>query len=455
MVVSPQSARHSRERGAALLAALCFATVLAIALSSYITVCHRSLQMSTRNMNSAHSVELAEVGLEEALWALNKNDWSGWTITGTTAVKTVGGFAYDNGATGAVTATVTNYDGSLAGNRTLTVTGTTTLGDGTTTSRTLASTSAKTPLFVNAVAATAARTAATGTVSFTSGGTVDSYDSSLGDYSAQTPTYSAILASSATGASAATVALVNAQVKGYAASLYAGGPSYSTSATLRGPATPLTTKIDPARISASPYQPSFSILTPTGAGTTVSNPASGTTLTLGVAGETTPRLYYCSGIDLRGEDTRIVVNGPVQLVITGTGSFYCGLYDGKSSTQIRIAGTGSLEVFTAGDIAIYGGGINNATKDPKKCALYGSNGLTAPDMNTPTPFHGVIYTPNGNFTVASNNAIYGAIVANKVAFTGSAPVLHYDLNLRTVAANDFRGLEQPYAVADWRETTSP
>jgi len=454
----------SRERGAALLAALCFASVLAIALSSYITVCYRSLQMSTRNMNSARSVELAEVGMEEALWALNKNDWTGWTLTGTTATKTVSGFTYDNGATGSVTATVTNYNDSGPGNRTLTVTGTTTLGDGTTTSRTLTSTSAKTPLFVNAVAATAARTASTGIVSFSSGGTVDSYDSSLGDYAAGTATYSATVASGATGASSATVALVNAQVKGYAASLYASGPSYSTSAKLLGSAVavpsqyqaPTNASVDLRRISSSPYQPSFSILTPSLTGATlVTNPAAGTALTLGVAGETAPRVYYCTGIDMRTNNTQIVVNGPAQLVITGSGNFYCGLYGGDSNTKIQIATTGSLEVFTAGDIAIYQGGIDNLTKNPKKCAIYGTNSLTAPDMNTATAFYGVIYTPTGDFKVISNNAIYGAIVANKVAFTGSAPVVHYDLNLRTVAANDFRGLEQPFAVSNWRETTSP
>lgn len=441
------------ERGAALLAAMCFAAVLAIALGSYITVCYRSLAMSTRNMSSTHSVELAEVGMEEALWALNKSDWSGWTIAGTTATKTVGGFTYDNGATGAVTSTITNYDGSGAGTRTVTVTGTTTLGDGTTTSRTLTSTSAKTPLFVNAVSATAARTSSTGSVSFTSGGTVDSYDSTLGDYTAQTPTYSAILSASAVAPSSAMVTLVNAQVKGYVASNYSGGPSYSTSATLRGPSTPVATKIDSSRISTSPYQPIFSILTPTGAGTTISNPAAGTTVTLGVAGETTPRLYYCSSIDMRAANTKINIAGPVQLVITGSGSFYVGLYGGDSTTKIQIASTGSLEVFTAGDIAIYQGGISNATKDPKKCAIYGTYNGTAPDMNTSTAFHGVIYLPNADFKVISNNSIFGSIVANKVQFTGTAPVIHYDVNLRTVDATDFRGLEQPFAVSSWREVS--
>lgn len=85
-------ASRSSERSAALLAALCFATVLALALGSYISVCYTTLQMSSRTVQSTRSVELAETGMEEALWALNKNDWSGWTLSGSTATKTLTGF---------------------------------------------------------------------------------------------------------------------------------------------------------------------------------------------------------------------------------------------------------------------------------------------------------------------------------------------------------------------------
>jgi len=428
------------QRGSALLAALCFATVLAIALSSYLTLCYRSLQMSSRNMNSAHSVELAETGMEDALWALNKTDWTGWTVSGTTAIKTTGGFTYDNGVTGSVTVRITNY---ATGPRTVSATGTTVLTDGTTFSRTLTSTSAQAPLFVNAVAAT------TSTVAFSSGGTVDSYDSTVGEYTAQTPTFSAIIASSAPATSSATVTITNAVVKGYAASLYSGGPSSSSSGQLIGPSTPVGTKIDSNRISSSPYQPLFDIDTPTGTGTTIFNPTTNSTTTIGVATDTSPRLYYCNGLDLTGS-TKIIVAGPVQLVMTSGGAFYIGLHGGTPSIQVNAAG--SLEVFTTGDIAIYGGGITNASKLPKNVAIYGTNTLTVPDMDTTVPFYGVIYTPNGNFTVAHNSTIYGALVAKKVSFSGSTPAVHYDLALRNVV---FPGIETPFAVSNWNETTNP
>jgi hypothetical protein len=425
------------KRGAALLAALCFAAVLTIALGSYMTLCYRELALSSRTMQGTRAVELAETGMEDALWALNKNDWSTWTISGTTATKTISGFTFDGGATGSVSLRVTSYDGS-AGTRTVTVTGTTVTPDGQSVSRTLTSSSARAPLFLNAIAAT------NGTVTFSSGGTVDSYDSSLGSYASQTAGYSAVIASEATASSTATVQLTNAQVKGYAASLYSGGPSYSTSAKLVGPGTPSTTRIDTSRISSSPYQPVFSIKTISGTGTTLASPATNSTTTLGSPSDSSPAVYYSTGLNLTGT-TKILVTGPVRLVVSG--SFYVGLNGGTPS--IELTSNGTLEVFAASDIAIYGNGIKNASEDPKRVIIYGTNTLTAPDINTAVPFYGVIYTPNGQFNVLGNSSIYGAIVAKKVAFTGTTPVVHYDVNLRRVV---FDGVETPYAISDWRET---
>src|SRR4051812_13490683 len=88
---------RGNNRGTALLAAMCFSTVLALSLGSYMTLCSRTLSLSTRTMQSTHSIALAETGMEDAVWALNKNDWSAWTISGTTATRTISGFSYDGG----------------------------------------------------------------------------------------------------------------------------------------------------------------------------------------------------------------------------------------------------------------------------------------------------------------------------------------------------------------------
>lgn len=421
-----------------MLAALCVALVLAIVLSSYITMCYRSLEMSTRNANSGHSVELAETGMEEALWALHNNDWTGWTITGQTATKTLSGFTFDSNTTGSAALTIANYDGST-GTRTLTVTGTTTLSDGTTSSRTLTSTSSQAPLFVNAIAGS------TGRVRFLSAGTVDSYDSSINvdPNTGQTPGYQAVVASGSTSTSSNAVQMTNVKIKGYVATL-GTGPSYGTSATLYGPTSPTNPKIDPSRITTSPYQPLFAEVTPP-----ATNPLPSGTATIGTAGDTTPTYYYGTDINLNGSQV-LTVDGPVVIVLSG--DLYINNTSGTTA-KIRITTNGSLEVHFSGDMALKGGGIQNDTKLPRKLSLFAKadNVYDSLGMATTTPFYGVIYAPYNSLTISSNPTIYGSIVAKAVTFSGS-PIIHYDLNLRTVA---FSGIETPYAVSNWTETTNP
>src|ERR1035437_4940546 len=440
----------SDTRGAALLAALCFALVLAIVLSSYITMCFRSLQMSARNANSGHSVELAETGMEEALWALHNNDWTGWAISGHTATKTLTGFTFDSNVTGSVSLSIANYDGTT-GTRTLTVTGMTTLSDGTTQSRTLTSTSAQAPLFVNAIAATGdSTTTYNGVVSFGSAGTVDSYDSTLGIDPASTPNpgrFSAVVTSKSNLTSAATVQMTNVAISGYIATMPgSAGVSYSTSATLDGLSSPVSPKIDTNRETTSPYQPVFDVITPA-----APNPLTGSSQTIGTAGATTPTYYYYSGNYYLGAGSTLTVNGPVVIVISG----YLWT-DGTALTggKINVASTGSLTTFVRGGLRIDGGGIVNATKLPKNVAIFGQTGNNnAVEFGTTVPFYGVIYMPEASMTFANNPTYYGALVAQSVTFGAtSSPTFHYDTSLRNVA---FAGIDTPYAVANVRETTNP
>jgi len=463
--VKAKSKHHipSSERGVALVLACFFcSSFFILALASYITVCNRTLEMSSRNLNGGHSIELAEMGMEEALWALNNSatdNWSNWSFAGSTATRTLSGasFNYDNGVTGSVSLSVTNYNVGT-GAHVITATATTTMADGSRISRSLSSVASPAALFTNALGATGTSTT-TGTITFNSGGTVDSYDSSAGLYSAQTPTYSAILAAGGTSTTTYPIQLTNARIKGYTATVTGSkglGYTVGGSARVIGPSTTVNvsgTTIDASRVISTPisYQQNFAIKTISGVGTTI--PGNNTGGTIGTVGATTPSIYYYTGgLELTG-GTTITVQGPVIMVITGY--FHMGV-DGSTSS-IQVLSTGSLQVYTTSDLAIYGGGINNLTQDPKKVVIYGTNtgGITDmssdPDMSTSTDFYGVIYTPNGKFTVKKNNAIYGSIVAATVLFTSSAPVIHYDLNLRKVL---FDGITTPFGVSSWTETTN-
>jgi len=114
------------KRGAVALVALCCVSVLGIAVAGYFAQSNQSMRLSNRTYAQSVSVQLAEMGLEEALRAFSTNnfaDWTSgtgpnqtavdWTISGTTATASITLPAAKYGAggnTGAVKLRVDNYD---------------------------------------------------------------------------------------------------------------------------------------------------------------------------------------------------------------------------------------------------------------------------------------------------------------------------------------------------------
>jgi len=64
----------------------------------------------------------------------------------------------------------------------------------------------------------------------------------------------------------------------------------------------------------------------------------------------------------------------------------------------------------------------------------------------------VIYTPGSSLTLKNNVVIYGAVVAKNVSFSGTAPAVHYDVDLRNTV---FAGLPMSTMISDWHEITNP
>jgi hypothetical protein len=456
-----------------MLAALCLAMVFALSLSSYLALCFTSLNMSTRSLAVSHCAELAETGVEQALYALNNNDWTNWSLSGSTATAamtmTSSGLAptsnnptplnYGNGVTGTVQIAVqnyTNFQNNLAPGPSISSQATMTLPAyaGTPLAPTISATSAYSPslspytsaapVFVNAVAAV------TGTVRFRSAGTLDSYNSinPLGGYqtyAAATPGYSAIVLSQDTSTTFATVRLGNAVVHGYAVGYNYVSPattnwlSYGTNAEIVGPNTTPGNTIDSSRLLTTPvpYQP-----TPTEhpVATLIGNWVSplgscsndGSTInlsaTLGNTGATAPWIYNASaGINLTGT-TVLSIQGPVVIICSGNVTI-------AGTAQIQLTTPqASLQIFLeSGNLNLGGNGIVNlnAVPLPKKVAILSTTNLTGTIIfNTTQPYYGVIYFPYRPLTVQSAATIYGAIVAASVTFTNS-PTIHYDLALRS------------------------
>ncbi len=80
------------------------------------------------------------------------------------------------------------------------------------------------------------------------------------------------------------------------------------------------------------------------------------------------------------------------------------------------------------------------------------------EIGTTTPLYGVVYTPNMDMVINNLPKVFGAIVANSVAFN-SATEIHYDMGLRTSSTYPadpaFAGIVAPYTVTSWVEITPP
>lgn len=120
--VPPKHRRHTGDRGSMLLTAMLLATGLAFVLGTYLTLSRTALKMAHRTFFAQDAANLAEAGVEEALYCFNQlsagtapaTAWSGWTFAAANAMRTLPTFNRDQNAVGVVKVYVKGYDGSDA-----------------------------------------------------------------------------------------------------------------------------------------------------------------------------------------------------------------------------------------------------------------------------------------------------------------------------------------------------
>ena len=457
-----------------VLVALCLTIVLGVVVVGYVAVCARTMEMSNRSFCTTSSVQLAETGIEEALWSLNQallalnanssSYWSGsgWAISSPdangviTATKTLPPFTPYKGITGIVTVQIKNcsYDPRIPYNSsdprtyppTITSDGVSQMSDGIPIDKQLVATVKPAALFSNAVGSTASINSSPPPppnppyyVDFTSDGSVDSYDSSLG-------TYNCALVPSGTNQSDKAIIsgpyvfIGAANILGYAMtansncpiSPYFYPPSITTGSVTNLPAT------DNNRLSNNANQYAFDIVAPINASS--SGLPNGGTLLPTDAGPLPSGYYSTTGNWIQPPASTLTIIGPA--IIYAPNDF-----DVEGSIIIDPSSTGPVQIYVGGNLTIAGNGIDNQTLRPKNLAIFciGNPPSTAQVINTATPFYGTVYAPNSPLVVNSNPTIYGALVGQSVTFNGT-PTIHYDLDLRKAT---FSVVNTPYDVSQW------
>jgi hypothetical protein len=460
---APACARPDAQRGSIVLVALCLVTVLAVAVTGYIAVCARTMELSNRSFCYTSSVQLAEMGLEYALWAIDNKavnpasfNWSGWTLTtdgsgAKWASRQLTGFTVNKGVPGVVKIQIQYYDHysapSVYGTQPPTIIsdGVVQMTDGSTIDKQLKVIVRPAALFSNALGSTAPPNSPSfssfpyGYVCFWYNTTVavDSYDSSQNG-GVYTPSPSTVNRSDQAIVSGPYLYLSNADILGYAttANQNATTPSFDSSGSLKGFGTPSGTTIDSSRISNNGNQNSFDIVTPSGAGSI-----------LPTSGSIGPGFYYyTAGTFYQAYGLVLTITGPATIYVSGS-------VDIEGSIVISSSSTGPVRFFVGDQVYICGPGIDNRTRLPANLAIFGTTTWGNGYLYTNTPFYGVIYMPNTIVYTTGNagtgyQAIYGSIVGFEVIPWSSYLSIHYDLNLRKTT---FSMVNTPYEVTQWIE----
>jgi hypothetical protein len=277
-----------------------------------------------------------------------------------------------------------------------------------------------------------------GAINFNGNVSVDAYSSLTGVPNATTNrSDKAVVAAASTTAD---VNVGNASVYGY---VETGGatPVIGSNGSVTGASTASGVKVDPSRVLTNFNQ---NIPMPTApSGTAISLNTLNSSLTLPQGGDVPQAngryLYTASSVSLTGNKT-VVINGPVDLIITGDMAM-------AGSGGITVNATASFNVYGYGNLQIGGNGVTNATNVPSNTNFYGLGAAgTTVSIGGNGTFTGVVNAPNADISVAGNGTINGAVIGNSVTFGGNA-TFHYDTQLSGTAASPY------YYVKTWVELT--
>ena len=115
-----QRAGRATQRGSVLLTAMLVATAMGLGLVSYLNLSRNALKLSLRTYYLNCAANLAEAGLEEAVYCYRLMDagtavtstWAGWTLSESNASLTLPAFSLGQNSVGIVKVFVTGYDGT-------------------------------------------------------------------------------------------------------------------------------------------------------------------------------------------------------------------------------------------------------------------------------------------------------------------------------------------------------
>ena len=429
--------------------------IISISLVSYLTLGRTGMEISNRALYNNGAMNLAENGLEQAVYAVNKKQtdstysFTGWTAEGTTDYHQ----AWQNislgaGATGEVRAYIYNYSSAapkIVAHATVTLSG----ASSKTLEKWIEVRMRKTSKFSNGLVAKDA-------ISFSgNNASVNSWNSQP-DPAAAAVAYSAAVQRDNGSVGSISVAVNsvgvnNADIWGYAST---GGALPNVGANgVVGPFGTTSGTMDMTHVSTD-FSASFDNVTAPIATYKAYGGAITNTESLPRAGDpvSADGYYYIEADSINFNNKTLTITNKVVLKLTNT---ITAIGIGGGSGALNIDTGAKLVIYTAGDISIAGNGVMNGgttaatANQPASCQIYGTKTTLVQDIKIAGngALSAVIYAPFGSVKINGNGDVGGSVVANDITVVGNA-AFHYDESLANFGGNN------PYRVSKWQELTT-
>jgi hypothetical protein len=420
------------KKGSALAVTLILTAGIALILGSLLSLSLTTLNTSARSFHLNSAVNLAEGGLEEAMYALNHDDWTGWTGSGNKTLV-IDSIPLNQGAVGSEMVLI-DFSTGIA-TPTITSQGTVTLRTGNPISKQIRVKTQGRSMFSTGLVARDSIIFNGNNVS------VDSWNSHPDDPNVYVPYSTSNRKDNGSVASLTTkVTVGNADIWGFVAIGEDGNPDVGSNGTIAEFGKSLGT-VDTSRITRDftfnlpvPTLPSYSIvnmsLTKIIESTSLPDTSLGDEYEM-VNGK---RVFYykTSYLDLKSSDILTIPdNSHVVLILSAENAVSL-----SGNSSIRIGNGSSLTIYTAGDISISGNGVANVSSDPTSFQIYGTNSVIGEqDISVAGNgvLSGVINAPNADVDIKGGGNIgnvMGSFVGNTVTVVGDNE-FHYDESLVT------------------------
>lgn len=146
-------------------------------------------------------------------------------------------------------------------------------------------------------------------------------------------------------------------------------------------------------------------------------------------------------------NARVTITSDVTLYITGDFSM-------RSNTKLDVSEGVSVKIFLGGTFEQRSNTqINNLSKEPPKLMVFGTDSFNGEmEWNSNSQFWGAVYVPRANVIYNSNTDFYGSIICKNIHMDSNGKI-HYDEALADL--DILEGSGASYTVKSWQEKRTP